>query len=779
MTCDEKKGILISLDNSDIGAAVDGAVIEVRKVFFVSSDGKFISFAAGNFSCVSKLGVAIVDRMKYRVSGVVKEYKGKASLELTSIEPSDEDEEKTAASLRFIEFMKDKNAKAADKEIAELLGDRIIDEILSSDKAGFMSGYRFKKAAKEDIAELRELIAEDPDRSRRIYELVRAGLTASSIKRCQRSGLIDDDVLKKDPYKMFFEGIASFAECDSLAKRFDIPKDLESRLEAMAISCVNDICYRTCATYATSVEYANAMRNLLRTTSPEGFFDTDDSLIFDAARRACDNGRLYSYKTSAGSIDECDVTCEGARIASSQFYYYDWSASDRINDLINTPSPIPSVNEAYGTMDDIAEKMGIILDDSQRKAVYMAMYLPLTVITGGPGTGKTTIMGVLGRFFEERGIKAAFAAPTGRAAKRLSDSAGVEACTIHRLLEITPDVFNESFSFGKDSTDPIDARVIVIDEMSMVDSALFARFLDAVAEGTSLILVGDPNQLPSVGPGNVLADIISCPNVPHIHLEYQHRADSEGSIAANANRILNAAPPVCDSDSFRVIEAASDEDAMRILLELCGQKDLTDDDYIVLTPTKDDRALLSTGHLNEELQRLRLSKEEDTKAQSVARGDTSYYVGDRVMQMRNDYKIAWTSYNSLGGEEEGVGVYNGEIGVVTDVSQVKRKKKITVAFDDGKIVDYEGENLSDLSLAYAVTVHKSQGCEFDTVYIVLGNVNYLLKQRRLIYTAVTRGRNHVVIIDAKNTLPQYLNNAREAARPSSLGDFLNIVSGEY
>lgn len=781
MVTDDKTGIITSLDASDIGSNVDDAVVIVRKVFFVSSDGRFISFAAGNFSCVSKLGIPVTEGMRYKVSGTVKEYKGKASLEIASMEAADEEEMKIAVPLRFIEYMKDKDAKAADREIAKALQEKIIDEILVYDGKEFKAKYKFKKAAQDELKELHDLVAEDPDRSRRIYELVRAGLTKPSIRRCQKTGLIDDDILKENPYSMFFGGIASFAECDALAKQFELAPDMEFRLEAMALSVTNDICYKSCATYATCVEYQNAMRNMLRSSSPESFFDMDDSFIFDAARRACENGRLYVYRTLKGNVEECDLTDEGARITSSQFYYYESSASEIVSDLIDSPAPIPSKIEAYDTMDKIAEKMGIVLDDSQREAVYMAMYRPLSVITGGPGTGKTTIMGVLGRFFEERDIKAAFAAPTGRAAKRLADSTGIEATTIHRLLEITPDVFNESFSFGKDSSDPIDARVIVIDEMSMVDSALFARFLDAVAEGTSLILVGDPNQLPSVGPGNVLSDLISCDSVPHIHLAYQHRAESEGSIAANANRILESAEPHCDNDSFRLINVNSDEEALEVLLGLCNTMDLSNDDYAVLTPTKDERALLSTVNLNTELQKLRLSKEPDEGAadiKSVTRGEVSYYVGDRVMQMRNDYKIKWTC-PGRSGEEEGVGVYNGEIGIVTGVSVVKRKKRITVLFDDGKLVDYEGENLSDLALAYAVTVHKSQGCEFDTVYIVLGSVNFLLKQRRLLYTAVTRGRNRVVIIDVKNSIRQYLNNTTETIRPSSLGDFLKINSGEY
>lgn len=779
MVTDDKTGIIRSLDLSDIGSNVDDAEVFVRKVFFVSSDGRFISFAAGNFSCVSKLGIPVTEGMRYKVSGVIKEYKGKASLEISSLKAADEEEEKIAVPLRFIEYMKDKDAKAADKEIAKLLKDRLIDDILLYGKKEFTAKYKFKKAAEDDLKLLHELVAEDPDRSRRIYELVKAGLSKPSIRRCQKIGLVDDDLLTDNPYSMFFGGIASFAECDNLAKQFDLPPDMDYRIEAMAVSLVNDICYRNCATYATAVEYTNGMKNMLRSSSPESFFDTDDGLIFNAARRACENGRLYIYRTLKGIVEECDLTDEGARISSSQFYYYESSASDIVTDLVNSPAPIPSKLEAYDTMDKIAEDMGLVLDDSQREAVYMAMYLPLCVITGGPGTGKTTIMGVLGRFFEERGIKAAFAAPTGRAAKRLADSTGIEATTIHRLLEITPDVFNESFSFGKDSSDPIDARVIVIDEMSMVDSALFARFLDAVAEGTSVILVGDPNQLPSVGPGNVLADLISCDMVPHIHLAYQHRAESEGSIAANANRILESTEPHCDNDSFRVINVDSDEEALDVLLGLCNTMDLTNDDYAVLTPTKDERALLSTVTLNSKLQELRLSGEEGKKAagrEAVARGDSSYYVGDRVMQMRNDYKIKWTCPGKAG-EEEGVGVYNGEIGIVTEVSVLKRKKRLRVLFDDGKLVDYEGENLADLSLAYAVTVHKSQGCEFDTVYIVLGSVNYLLKQRRLLYTAVTRGRSRVVIIDVKKSIRQYLSNTRETKRPSSLGDFLKINSG--
>ena len=780
MFTDDKTGILTSLDLSDIGSSVEDAVVEVRKVFYVSSDGRFISFAAGNFSCVSRLGIPFTDGMRYIVSGTVKEYKGKASLELSSAEAADEEEEKTAVPLRFIEYMKDRPARVADKEIAALLQDRIIDEILEYGKKDFKSRYKFEKASKEDLKELQSLVEEDPERCRRIYELIRAGFTSASIRRCQKTGLIDDDILRENPYSMYFGGIASFAECDSLAKKFEIASDFGYRMEAMALSAVNDICYRNSSTYATAQEYLYAMKALLRSTSPEDFLDSDDNLIFDAARRACENGRLYTYRTAGGTVGDCDITDEDSRTAPSQFYYYETSASDTVCDLINSKAPVPSRKEAYKEMDKIADSMGIVLDESQREAVYMAMYQPLSVITGGPGSGKTTIMGVLGRFFEERDIKVAFAAPTGRAAKRLADSAGVEACTIHRLLEITPDVFNDTFSFGKNASDPIDARVIVIDEMSMVDSALFARFLEAVADGTSLILVGDPNQLPSVGPGNVLADLILCPSVPHIHLEYQHRAESEGSIAANAARILESSAPVCDSDSFRLIDVPDEKAALDVLLGYLDQMDLTDDDYAVLTPTKDDRSLLSTGNLNGELQKMRLSKVRISKgkeAKSVTRGENTYYVGDRVMQMRNDYKLKWTCPG--GEEEEGLGVYNGEIGIVTAVSSVKRKKKMTVLFEDGKEVEYEGESMADLSLAYAVTVHKAQGCEFDTVFIVLGNVNNLLRQRRLLYTAVTRGKNKVVIIDVAGSINRYLNNSKEAVRPSSLGDLLNIATGEY
>ena len=779
MNTDDKTGVLTSLDVSDIGSSVEDAVVEVRKVFYVSSDGRFISFAAGNFSCVSRLGKPVADGMRYRVSGTVGEYKGKASLELSSIEAFDEEEKETAAALRFIEYLKDKSYGVADKEIASVLKDNIIDEILQYEKKEFKDKHKFAKAKKEDLKILHDLIEKDPDMSRRIMGLVKAGFSSPSIKRCRKAGLLDDDILRDNPYSMYFGGIASFAECDRLAGEYGIDPEFEFRLEAMALSAVNDICYKKSSTYAGASEYANAMKMILRDSDIASFSDTDDNLIFDAARRAADNGRLNIYRTDRGIIEDCDVTDEGARLAASQFYYYEASASEAVCDLIDSEVPIPSRNEAFEVMDKIADEMGIVLDGSQREAVYMAMYQPLCVITGGPGSGKTTIMGVLGRFFEERKIKVAFAAPTGRAAKRLSDSAGVEAKTIHRLLEITPDVFNDSFSFGKDSSNPIDARVIVIDEMSMVDSALFSRFLDAVAEGTSLILVGDPNQLPSVGPGNVLSDLIGCPSVPHIHLEYQHRSDSEGSIAANAARILESSDLLCDNSSFRLVDVPDENEALEILLGFCDRMDLTDDDYAVLTPTKDDRSLLSTGHLNSELQKMRLAKTKIRKGKegkALQKGDSVYYVGDRVMQMRNDYKLEWTNPGS--DEEEGIGVYNGEIGVITEISASKKKRSVTVMFEDGKIVEYEGESIADLSLAYAVTVHKAQGCEFDTVFIVLGNVNNLLRQRRLLYTAVTRGKNNVVIIDVASSIKRYLNNTREERRPSSLGDFLKINTGD-
>ena len=312
--------------------------------------------------------------------------------------------------------------------------------------------------------------------------------------------------------------------------------------------------------------------------------------------------------------------------------------------------------------------------------------------------------------------------------------------------------------------------MIVIDEMSMVDTELFERLLDATDESTSLILVGDPDQLPSVGCGNVLRDLLSCRSVPSARLTFTHRQNDDSSIASNAYRILNGEPLNADGIDFEIIKTDDDEEAFGKVKEMV--RGMRDEDTVFLTPTKNENVMLGTVKLNSMLQEMFVSEaggKEDLP--SVKRGSSaSFFEGDRVMQTRNDYSAEWL--DPLTGETE-QGVFNGEMGTVDGVDPIEGT--MTVLFDDGKTVKYTKKMLEDIELAYAVTVHKSQGCEFENVIILLGKMNALLYKRNLLYTAVTRGRSKVTVIDSADTLSRFLRGTREEERSTSLKDLLAII----
>ena len=450
----------------------------------------------------------------------------------------------------------------------------------------------------------------------------------------------------------------------------------------------------------------------------------------------------------------------------------------RINEMLKTKTDPPSRDESDRIMKDVASDMGIIPDRSQLDALYLCMYSPISVITGGPGTGKTTIMGILGEYFKRNKISCVFAAPTGRAAKKLSEACGSEASTIHRLLGVRKTVSDDDgslpddragqynsllFVHGKDN--PIICRVIVIDEMSMVDTMLFRHLLDATDKGTSIILVGDPDQLPSVGCGNVLSDLLSCRSVPAIRLDALHRQADDGTIASNAELILEGKEPVNSGPDFEIISCSSEEEAQetitRLIIEHKGE------DLICLTPTKNENVALGTVRLNKMIQAL--EAKDDIKVLKRGQG-LVLHVGDKVMQNKNDYSTEWI--DPVTGEVL-QGIFNGELGVISDIDPLKGS--VTITFDEGKTAEYKGKLLENIDLAYAVTVHKSQGCEFDRVIIALGKMNALLYKRSLLYTAVTRGKMNVTIVECDGTLGKFLRAPKSDVRETCLRDLLKTV----
>ena len=439
----------------------------------------------------------------------------------------------------------------------------------------------------------------------------------------------------------------------------------------------------------------------------------------------------------------------------------------RITKLIKIDNEKNYDDEIERTVNDLYEKQGMLLSDNQIKALRCATEKKVCVITGGPGTGKTTLIQCLIQLFSNEG-NIELCAPTGRAAKRMTEATGIDARTIHRLLEYSGD----SESFKKNSDDQLDAKTIIVDEMSMVDVFLMRSLLKAIKNGSRLILSGDADQLPSVGAGNVLDDLIESGVVPVVRLTEIFRQAGKSAIVMNAHRINKGENPIVnarDTDFFlertrsseKTIESVINLTKTRLpgYLNIDSVKDIQ-----VMAPLK--KGDYGVYHLNEILQNALNPK--GIKAE-LKRGETSFRLGDKVMQTKNNYNVEWTK-----GEETGEGVFNGDIGYVTFVDE--EDKSLTVAFDDGREVQYDAETLEEIELAYCMSVHKSQGSEFEAVVLVLFQGPPMLMTRNLLYTAVTRAKKLVVIVGREECISQMVSNNRITKRYSALSKRLNELT---
>jgi len=420
----------------------------------------------------------------------------------------------------------------------------------------------------------------------------------------------------------------------------------------------------------------------------------------------------------------------------------------------------------------VQKKEGIILADKQKEAILEAMINGVLVITGGPGTGKTTIIKSIISLLRSEGYEFALAAPTGRAAKRMSDATGYEAKTIHRLLEIGYTANEDELVFMRTEENPIEADVVIIDEMSMVDIILMNHLLKAIACGTRLILVGDVEQLPSVGAGNVLMDIIRSEMIKTVKLSEIFRQAEESMIVVNAHRINRGESPVLndrDKDFFFVTRN-SQGDISRAVVDLCIRR--IPDTYgydpmkqiQVLTPMR--KGTVGVGNLNIELQKV-LNPEDKQKKQKTFR-DYVFREGDRVMQIKNNYNLKWEKINDP--NQEGTGVFNGDMGVIVEIDD--DEQKIKVCFDDERLVGYDFTILDELEPAYAITIHKSQGSEFPVVILPIFPGPSVLMTRNLLYTAITRARELVILVGNRDFLVEMIMNDRETKRNSDLAEKL-------
>ena len=470
----------------------------------------------------------------------------------------------------------------------------------------------------------------------------------------------------------------------------------------------------------------------------------------------------------------------------AQFYYMELNTARMLHDLnIKASVPEEKIRERLAS---IAKGEKLELDVLQEQAVAEAVNSGLLILTGGPGTGKTTTINTIIRYFEQEDMEILLAAPTGRAAKRMAEATGYEARTIHRLLELTgaPAMANgangksaedgvsriEGMHFERNEENPLDADVVIIDEMSMVDISLMHALLKAVNVGTRLILVGDVNQLPSVGPGNVLRDMIASGKFPVVKLTKIFRQAAQSDIVMNAHRI-NAGervPLEKRSRDFLFIRRENPSDVIKDMIVLVKDKlpnyvNASVSDIQIMTPMR--KGVLGVEQLNRILQETFNPPAADRPEKES--GGTIFRVGDKVMQIKNNYQLEWEIRNRYGiPVDKGEGVFNGDTGIIRQVNTFA--ETLEVEFDEGRMVEYSFKQLEELELAYAITIHKSQGSEYPAVVIPVYSGPRMLMTRNLIYTAVTRARKCVCLVGSPEMFQFMVNNETEQKRYSGLRD---------
>ncbi len=448
---------------------------------------------------------------------------------------------------------------------------------------------------------------------------------------------------------------------------------------------------------------------------------------------------------------------------------------------VNVAAMLAGLDISYDVADIEIEKRvhriekhsGMELDEKQLNAVKEAVRNGLLVITGGPGTGKTTTINTIIQYFEGEGLDIFLAAPTGRAAKRMSEMTGYEARTIHRMLELNGGMDGME-GFERNENNPLETDVVIVDEMSMVDISLMNSLLKAVAKGTRLILVGDVNQLPSVGPGSVLKDIIDSGRFHVAKLTKIFRQASQSDIIVNAHKINKGEPVTLDNKSmdFFFLKRYDADVIINVVLQLIKQKlpkyvDATEYDIQVLTPMK--KGNLGVERLNKILQQYLNPPEEGKKEREY--GDKIFREGDKVMQTKNNYQLEWEIRSKYGfAIEKGMGVFNGDMGIIREINEYT--EMLTIEYDDEKVVEYPFKLMEELEHAYAITIHKSQGSEYPAVVIPLLNGPKMLMNRNLLYTAVTRAKKCVTLVGNDTCFYEMEQNITEQTRYSGLSQRL-------
>lgn len=616
---------------------------------------------------------------------------------------------------------------------------------------------QIKGITKDKAKEISESFIENWEVWQIVGFLERFGLGAESAKKVyDLLGINAISEIENDPYILIdiARGV-EFSQIDKMAIELGIERENQKRVKSGIKYALIKITYNghCCTLKENLIEYVKQLLGVAEEIIEEG---------------------LINLKANEDIVIEKRDEEEWVYLYS--FYKTENEIAERIIKLKNTKN-VKKVGNIEKELKKVEERTDMILSEKQKEAIRTINDNNVTIITGGPGTGKTTIIKSIIEIYKQKKYKIVLCAPTGRAAKRMTETTGEEAQTLHRLLEIgkvDDDVF---YKKDKDFEGaPIDADIIIVDEMSMVDMFVMSYLLDCIYLGTKLILVGDTDQLPSVGPGSVLKDIISSEKISTVHLDKIFRQAARSKIIVNAHRVNNGQKFIQKEDSelsenakedFFFIKENNQEKILEQVLSLCNGrlKKFGDYDFFeniqVLTPTK--KGMLGTKELNKSLQQ-ELNPPREGEPEKASMG-VIFRIGDRIMQTKNNYDMYWERREG-DSIETGNGVFNGEIGTITNINE--KEKNIRIKFDDDKVCWYEFNDLEQIDHSYCITIHKAQGSEFDVVIMIVPQAAPMLLTRNLLYTGLTRAKKLLIVIGNDRVVDFMINNVDSKKRNTGL-----------